>query len=210
MNVAQIWLQAETDENLMLTLQRQASHDAFMVLVKRYNQIVFRLCFRMVRDHALAEDLAQEVFIKLWQHPGRWDKNKSNRFRSWLFTVAINHTHDEIRKKNRIPPHDHLNDDLTSGIVADEDCSDDTEKEKILAIAFNVMKEHEKNAMMLAYEKGISNKDAAAVMGITLKAYQSLVARAKDKLRRRVAELLTSEQEYDLKGGTDGEKTTYI
>src|SRR5258705_38067 len=70
---------------------------AFRELVRRYERPVFALLFRMVRDRALAEDLAQETFIKVLN--GLKSYRAEFKFSSWIFKVANNAAIDHLRKR---------------------------------------------------------------------------------------------------------------
>ena len=73
-------------------------HDAaFRELVRRYERPVFSLLYRMVRDRALAEDLAQETFVKVLNGLGSY--NPQFRFSSWIFKIANNAAIDQLRKR---------------------------------------------------------------------------------------------------------------
>jgi RNA polymerase sigma-70 factor, ECF subfamily len=70
---------------------------AFRELVRRYERPVFSLLYRMVRDRGLAEDLAQETFIKVLNGLGSY--NPQFRFSSWVFKIANNAAIDQLRKR---------------------------------------------------------------------------------------------------------------
>lgn len=81
-------------------LAAQASHGregAFRELLSRYERPVFSLVFRMVRDRSLAEDLAQESFIRAFNAIGSY--NPSFKFSNWILKIANNHTIDFLRKR---------------------------------------------------------------------------------------------------------------
>lgn len=70
---------------------------AFRELVRRYERPVFSLLYRMVRNRGLAEDLAQETFIKVLNGLGSY--NPQYRFSSWIFKIANNAAIDQLRKR---------------------------------------------------------------------------------------------------------------
>src|SRR5579885_3627800 len=70
---------------------------AFRELVRRYERPVFSLLFRMVRDRALAEDLAQETFVKVLN--GLASYRAEYKFSSWIFKVASNTAIDQLRRR---------------------------------------------------------------------------------------------------------------
>src|SRR3990172_1700327 len=76
----------------------QGHEPAFRELVRRYERPVFSLLFRMVRDRTLAEDLAQETFIKVLN--GIRSYNPQFEFSSWIFKIANNAAIDHLRKRD--------------------------------------------------------------------------------------------------------------
>jgi RNA polymerase sigma-70 factor, ECF subfamily len=85
-----------TDQDVILHA-RKGRETAFRELIRRYERPVFSLIYRMVRDRELAEDLAQETFIKVLNALGRYDPRY--KFSSWIFKIAHNTTLDQLRKK---------------------------------------------------------------------------------------------------------------
>jgi RNA polymerase sigma-70 factor, ECF subfamily len=78
---------------------RGGSETAFGELVKRYEQKLYRVIFRFVNDRELAEDLAQETFLRVYERLDQYDP--SRRFAPWLFQIGVNLTIDYIRKQKR-------------------------------------------------------------------------------------------------------------
>src|SRR2546421_6571781 len=76
---------------------KQGREAAFRELVRRYERPIFSLLYRMVRDRALAEDLAQETFIKVLNAIGSY--NPQFKFSSWIFKIANNAAIDHLRKR---------------------------------------------------------------------------------------------------------------
>uniref|UniRef100_A0A7C4QNR2 RNA polymerase sigma factor n=1 Tax=Schlesneria paludicola TaxID=360056 RepID=A0A7C4QNR2_9PLAN len=78
---------------------RRGSKTAFGELVVRYERRVLRVILQFVRDRALAEDLAQETFVRAYQRLALFDP--SRRFGPWLFRIAVNLTLDHLRRRKR-------------------------------------------------------------------------------------------------------------
>lgn len=78
---------------------RQGRQKAFGVLVQRYERRLLRVIARFIRDPDLAEDLAQETFLRVYEKLDQFDT--SRRFGPWLFRVGVNLTLDHLRKKKR-------------------------------------------------------------------------------------------------------------
>ncbi len=87
----------QKDEVALIAEAVEGSQRAFQTLVERYQRPVFSLVVRMVRDHGIAEDVTQEVFIKAWLALARYDPRR--RFASWLFKIASNAAIDHLRRK---------------------------------------------------------------------------------------------------------------
>jgi RNA polymerase sigma-70 factor (ECF subfamily) len=85
-----------TDHDLV-GFARAGSEAAYRELLGRYQRPVFSLVYRMVRDRELAEDLAQETFVKVFNHLGSY--NPKYKFSSWIFKIANNLAIDTLRKK---------------------------------------------------------------------------------------------------------------
>ena len=81
----------------LVGLCKRGDERAAAELLRRFERPVFSLIYRMVRDRELAEDLAQEAFVRAFNNLGRYDP--SFKFSSWLFKVAYNLTIDHLRKK---------------------------------------------------------------------------------------------------------------
>ena len=83
-------------------LQGIAERDqrAFLALYERYGNLVYSLALRVVRHQVMAEEVTQDVFLKVWQQPTRWNP-ALGQFSSWLLTITRNAGIDRLRKERR-------------------------------------------------------------------------------------------------------------
>jgi len=88
----------DASDQQVVAWARQGHEPAFRELVRRYERPVFSLIFRMVRDRGLAEDLAQETFVKVLN--GIRSYRPEFKFSSWIFKIANNAAIDHLRRKN--------------------------------------------------------------------------------------------------------------
>ena len=88
------------DELALLRAIARQDQQAFMQLYYQYCNLVFSLALRVVRHQLLAEEITQDVFIKLWQQPDRWNP-ALGQFSSWLLTITRNAAIDRLRKEQR-------------------------------------------------------------------------------------------------------------
>lgn len=81
----------------------QRDQEALMLLYERYGAFVYSLCLRVLRQPGLAEEVTQDVFLKLWRQPERWDPSLG-QFSSWLLTISRNAAIDRLRREGRQSP----------------------------------------------------------------------------------------------------------
>ena len=87
---------AITDEQAMWRVQMDDDHRAFALLVERWREKIRQLCIRMTGNVHLGEDLAQDVFARVFDK--RRDFKGNSRFSTWLWRIAVNRCHDELRR----------------------------------------------------------------------------------------------------------------
>lgn len=144
-------------------------------------------------DHALAEDIVQEAFVRLWRRAGTWDADGTAQMSTWLGRVAANLAIDAKRRAARTQtmPEGYDPADDTPGVdarmIRDERLS-------ALDQALAALPERQRQAVVLRHIEGYSNPDIAAMMDVGVEAVESLTARGK----RRLADLMRTED-----GGRD-------
>jgi RNA polymerase sigma-70 factor (ECF subfamily) len=150
---------------------------AFAQLVRRHQGLVRAQLRRLLQgDHALADELAQEVFLKLWRklHQYRGDA----RFGTWLFRMAYTEFL-EHQRQGRLPQLDEAPTDSAFGEVPDAPHA----LRMDLSQALGRLPAAERQALMHCAELGLSHEEAAQVMGVPLGTLKSHVQRGKQRLR---------------------------
>jgi RNA polymerase sigma-70 factor (ECF subfamily) len=175
------------DESLICRIQ-EGSHEAFAALVDRHSNRFYRIAYRLVSSRDDAEDIVQEAFLKLWDRPNLWDPGKRAKFTTWFYRVVINLCLDLRKKKKLI----NLPEDIA---FADENPGPDVlfdvhQKQAVLERFIHELPERQQLAVNLCFYEGLSNNEAAQIMGVKVKALQSLVMRAKTTLRSNVKRYL--------------------
>jgi len=92
----------EVNERELVSRAQGGDRDAFSELVRIHAQGVLNVIFRMCGDAQIAEDAAQETFIRVWSHLGSFRADAS--LRNWLYRIALNTATDMLRKEKRILP----------------------------------------------------------------------------------------------------------
>jgi RNA polymerase sigma-70 factor (ECF subfamily) len=174
----------EKDDHELLALIQDGNGQAFAVLVERHTQRFYRLAFRYLQNKAAAEDVVQDAFLKLWENPASWQLDRSSKFTTWFYRVVVNLCLDQIKKKATVA----LNEDMP--LIDDREPVDETimraQEQRILEKQIAVLPERQRTALNLCFDEGLTNQEAAVVMGLNLKALQSLIMRAKTTLKERM------------------------
>jgi RNA polymerase sigma-70 factor (ECF subfamily) len=175
---------AEIDDALVGDVAR-GSADAFAVLVDRHSPALFRVAWRMLGSSADAEDAVQETFTKLWSQAAGW-KPGGLGAGPWLHRVCVNHCLDRLRRRKHVadcePPE--RADPATGaeyGLVA--------EQTRVLARqAIMRLPERQRAAIILTYYEELPNAAVAEILGLNVKALESLLVRARQALRAMLAD----------------------
>lgn len=171
-----------TDEALMMCVQ-DGDHQAFSVLVKRHTQKFFNLSFRILHVREDAEDVVQLAFTKLWQKPQTWSRNKGAKFTTWFYRVIHNASIDELRRKKPQMLASEVTDMQADKTESVEYKLQKEETNSQLEQAIRDLPERQQTALSLFYFEDVSQKDAASIMGVSVKAFESLLSRAKTGLK---------------------------
>ncbi|MGH7830119.1 MAG: sigma-70 family RNA polymerase sigma factor [Candidatus Binatia bacterium] len=174
----------EKDDRELLALIQDGSHDAFAVLVRRHTERFYRLAYRYVQSKETAEDMVQDAFLKLWQNPVTWQPERNNKFTTWFYRVVVNLCLDWQKKKRPLTL------DEEPQLPDERETADSammrSQEQKILEREIAALPERQRAALNLCFEEGLSNREAAEVMGLNPKALQSLIMRAKTTLKERM------------------------
>lgn len=174
----------EKGDHELLTLVQDGSHQAFSVLVQRHIERFYRLAYRYVQDKETAEDIVQDAFLKLWENPWLWQPERNSKFTTWFYRIVVNLCLDWQKKKRPLT----LDEDIS---LIDEQATLDTalgrsQEQTLLEKELASLPERQRTAVNLCFGEGLSNQEAAEVMGLKLKALQSLLMRAKATLKERM------------------------
>ena len=181
-------------------LAQQGREAAFRELVRRYERPVFSLVFRMVRDSATAEDLAQDTFIKVLNHVDKY--RPEFKFSSWLFKIANNVAIDHLRRRQLDTismdgsPNAATAADVepTSFDIADKSESALNKmqaKELASAIerAIGSLRPEYRSCIMLRHVEGRSYEEIAATLDLPLGTVKTYIHRARHQLREALEHL---------------------
>jgi len=153
-------------------------------LIGRHTPKLLTMARRMLGSQAEAEDAVQEVFLRLWTHAGRWQPGKA-KFETWLYRVALNQCYDRLRRRPTAPLEDAA--DVTDDAPPPDAGLDEGVLGREIARALDALPERQRAAILLCHFRELGNIEAAEIMGISVEALESLLARGRRTLRSQLA-----------------------
>jgi RNA polymerase sigma-70 factor (ECF subfamily) len=172
-------------------LTRVAAGDqvAYRALAEAYLPRVVAFAYRLLASRAEAEEVAQDTFLRVWESAARFEPKA--RVATWIHTIAHHLAVDRLRKR-RVTAREPL--DVPAPSSASPGVN--LERRRVAArieAALDALPERQRTAITLVHLQGLTNPEAAAVLGIGIDAVESLLARGRRKLKESLAEFAHSE-----------------
>lgn len=170
-------MSVDTEEGALFARVAAGDQDAFRIFLEQHLAAVLSFTQRFVRDRAEAEDITQETFSRVWQHAANW-QDQGLTPRSWLYRIARNLCIDTLRQR-RVSSHEI---DELPGTGTPEQIASEQQQARQLRQAIEQLPEQQRSALCLSVYQGLSQREAAAVLDISVRALESLLARARRSL----------------------------
>jgi RNA polymerase sigma-70 factor, ECF subfamily len=183
----------------LVALAQEGREQAYRELVRRYERPVFSLIYRMVRDREVAEDLAQDSFIKVLNHIDRY--RPEFKLSSWLFKIANNVAIDHLRKRQLDTvsmdgsPHAATQSEIEATqleIAAQQETAlEEMEAKEIgsaIERAIAALRPEYRSCIMLRHVEGRSYEEIAAMLDLPLGTVKTYIHRARHQLREALEE----------------------
>ena len=191
---------AQLSDQDIIRLARDGRESAFRELIRRYERPLFSIIYRMIHDRELAEDLAQDTFIKVLNNIEKYDP--SYKFSSWIFKIAHNTTIDHIRKKTPDTlsldgsPHARTQEqaEATSFTALDtaetpEQYTSSREVGSEIEAALKQIRPEYREAIMLWHIEGRPYEEIAQIMDLPLGTVKTYIHRGRNELRKKLEHL---------------------
>jgi RNA polymerase sigma-70 factor (ECF subfamily) len=192
-------LAARTDQEIV-ALARGGEEAAYRELVRRYERPLFSLLYRMVRDRELAEDLAQETFVKALNAIESY--RPEFKFSSWIFKIANNAAIDHLRRREldtlslEGSPHAETPEavEATALQIGDRQESplEEVEARELggeIEAAIARLRPEYRSCILLRHVEGRAYEEIAEILGLPLGTVKTYIHRARNELRRELAHL---------------------
>jgi len=179
-----------------LSKLKEGDKSAFSELVSLHQKKVINTCYKFLLNKQDAEDIAQEVFIEVFQSIKSF-RGKS-KLSTWIYRIAVTKSLDEIKKRNRkkritsIGKTLHIDEIvnwLAGGSIPDKTLQE-TEKLKEVMNALNKLPDSQRAAFTLSKIEGYTNTEIAEILKTTVEAVESLIYRAKKKVSNELKTIL--------------------
>jgi len=167
---------------------------AFSILVERYQEMVFRTAIGFIHNKEDAEDLTQEIFVKVYQSLGSF-MGKSE-FSTWIYRITVNTALNCVRRK-KIERFFDFSDEQLQPVLHQQESADNPEQtmindesDKLISNAIDKLSQKQKTAFVLSRYEELSQKEIAAIMQTTEGAVEQHLQRAKVNLQKRLTSIV--------------------
>lgn len=174
----------DLDDNSLVARMVDGDKRAYRVIVERYYRGIVSIARRMGLTGGDAEDIAQDVFVRVWLHRDKWQANGTATFKTWLYRVAVNRVIDIKRKPQFVDGSD-LDEVPDEAMSAVDRLAKHQEFVRLRA-AIKKLSDQQQIAINLFYDRELSNQEAASIMGVSVNAMESLLKRARKRLREEL------------------------
>jgi len=157
----------------------QGDQRAFQILARRHAGRAHGLARRILGSDALAEEIVQDALLRVWINAPRWRPEAA--FRTWLYRIVVNLCLNAKRRPENLPLA--AADDVADPAPGADAQLEQRERDRRLAVATDALPPRQRAAIVLTYQEGLANAEAAAVLDISLSGFEALLVRAKRELR---------------------------
>lgn len=182
--------QSADDDTLMARIAVRDA-EAFRVLVDKHAGKAHRIAWRMLGDPVEAEDVAQEAMLKLWEQADRWQAGSAG-VGAWLNRVATNLCLDRLRRR-RFASDEDVPERVDETPLVDARMDSEWMRRRAMQ-AVQSLPDRQRAAIVLTYYEECSNLAAAEILGLNIKAFESLLLRARQALKAALGDVRTARQ----------------
>ena len=184
----------ERDAELMLRV-RAGDDTSFALLLERHRAPVIHFLYRIVQNQPASEELAQEVFLRVYRSRATYEPTA--KFTTWLFRIATHLALNWIRDRKKEKGQESLNEELLDGVERQvPDRQPTVEQELLYAVklrevrrAIELLPEKQRAAVMMHKYEELEYAQIAKTLGCSESAVKSLLFRAYETLRARLAHM---------------------
>jgi len=187
----------ELDDQSLIRLIARSQESALSELYDRYSRLVYSLALNAVGDPATAEEITQDVFIRIWDHAGTYQAEKS-KVLTWIASITRYRSIDIIRRRKIRPESQSVSWEIEPSAIEMnpinvEETVEISQKRRRVRQAISMLPEEQRQALAYAYFQGYTHREIAEVLGEPLGTVKTRIRLAMQKLRQ----LLEQEEHAD-------------
>jgi RNA polymerase sigma-70 factor (ECF subfamily) len=182
-----------SSEDLMARIAK-GDEDAFEILVNRHQTSILNLIYRFIGDKAQAKDLAQEVFLRVWQAAKSYKPEA--KFTTWIYRITANLCFNELKSSRRKKWLQFLRSNEDREVRTEEDVADGSpspedlflakERSRQISEALQSLPDNQRMALILKRYDGLSYNEIAGILNCSVSAVESLIIRARRNLQEKL------------------------
>lgn len=177
------------DEINLINEIKNGNKNSFKEFVDTYKKFVLNVCYKFVSDIDDANDIAQEVFVEVYKTINKF--RGDSKITTWLYRISTNRSLNHLRDNKKYYTSESYSKDpgYINNITSDARFNSDqstlnNERADILNKAINSLPEKQKAAFILNKKEGLSYLEISKILGLSVKAIESLIVRAKNNLQK--------------------------
>ncbi|MFH1940675.1 MAG: sigma-70 family RNA polymerase sigma factor [bacterium] len=181
----------ETDDIELMLRVKGGDEEAFRLIVERYHRSIFNLCYRYVESQEDAEEVAQDVFIKVYKTAPLYEPRA--KLSTYFYRIAVNLSLNKIRdrKRKRFLSLDQLQnsgekDRITSDGFDPDILAEQQERQRLIRQAIDSLPQNQRTAVILRRFEELSYEEIAEVMKCSVSAVEARLHRAKQSLKKKL------------------------
>ena len=174
-------------EKEMIEAILKGDQKAFKLLVDTYQLMVVNTCYAFVHDRDEAEDIAQDVFVQVFESLGKF--RFESKLSTWLYRIAVNRSINHCKSPRgraiKIDIDSWKQQEVAQSVeMPQQQILEEQEQIELLHKAIDKLPENQRTALILNKYEELSYKEIADVMGVSLSSVESLIFRAKNNLEK--------------------------
>lgn len=170
------------DQEIMRSIEA-LDQQAFAALYDEYGAAVFSLAYRVLQNATLAEEVAQDTFLKVWQHVSTWDPAKG-KLKNWLLSITHFTAIDRLRRERRQPALHPESLDVMEDYLMSNRADDMWQDNTAIAAMMKQLTAEQSRLIELAFFKGMSHGDIAEATRIPLGTVKTRLRTGLQRLRK--------------------------
>ena len=178
----------------LMARSAKGDNDAFEILVNRHQTTVLNLIYRFIGDRTQAKDLAQEVFIKVWQAAKTY--RPEAKFTTWIYRIATNVCFNELKsarrkkwfqfRRSNEDNEGSIEETFSDGSPTAEDLLLEKERSRQISDVLQSLPDNQRMALVLRRYDDLSYEEIARILNCSVSAVESLLVRAKRTLQEKL------------------------